>query len=303
MSISVDRCLEPVLESGHIPSGILREMPVDIDAVVLSNDRLSEFYNVVKLAAPEIATASEPGQFVMVKQDRDTAPLLRRPFSVFEILRDEPGRVIGFSLLNKRVGAVTESLFALQPGERFRCLGPLGRPFSVGVPPSEVWMVAGGVGLAPFATLAEALHRNHVPMTLFYGGRSARDLFFVEWFERLGVRVLLTTEDGTRGESGFVTVALERELAVLPSTTTLMIHACGPTVMMRAVALLADTHHRPTEVSLEPVMGCGLGGCYSCVVRVRDEHDAKSGQLVRSCLEGPVFSGDRVDWGALTTAI
>lgn len=276
---------------------------MDIDALVLSNDRLSPLYNVVKLAAPEIAAVSQPGQFVMVRQDRDPAPLLRRPFSVFEVLRDEPGRINGLSLLNKRVGVVTETLFALQAGELLRCLGPLGKPFSVCAPPHEAWMVAGGVGLAPFATLAEALCRNRVPTTLFYGGRSARDLFYVEWFEQLGVRVVLTTEDGTRGQTGFVTVALERELAALRSRTALIIHACGPTVMMRAVAELAEEYDRPTEVSLEPVMGCGLGGCYSCVVRVRDERDATApGHLVRSCLDGPVFPGNRIDWGALTAA-
>jgi dihydroorotate dehydrogenase electron transfer subunit len=279
-------------------------MPVDIDAVVLSNDRLTELYNVVKLAAPEIASVAQPGQFVMVRHGDSTAPLLRRPFSVFEILRDAPDHVSGFSLLNKRVGVVTDALFALQAGDRLRCLGPLGQPFSVGAPPAEAWMVAGGVGLAPFATLAEALHRRKVPTTLFYGGRSASDLFYVDWFERLGVRVLMTTEDGSRGEPGFVTGALEQQLSAVSPATNLTIHACGPTVMMRAVIDLADRYGHPTEVSLEPIMGCGLAGCYSCVVGIRDEHDASApGQLVRSCLEGPVFPGHRIDWGSLAATI
>ena len=273
-------------------------MPVDVDAVVLSNDRLSEEYNVITLAAPEIAATSQPGQFVMVKQRLDAEPLLRRPFSVFEILRDDQSRIVGFSLLNKRVGLVTDMLFGLQPGERLQCLGPLGHPFSTAVPPSEAWMVAGGVGLAPFSTLAEALLQRQVPTTLFYGGRSAHDLFYVEWFERRGIRVVLTTDDGTRGESGLVTAPLERQLQALPSTRALMVYACGPTAMMRVVADLARAHGRPTEVSLEPVMGCGLGGCYSCVVRVRLERNGRSG-LVRSCLDGPVFAGSQVEWSTV----
>ena len=121
-------------------------------------------------------------------------------------------------------------------------------------------MVAGGVGLAPFATLAEALRTEGTPATLFYGGRSSGDLFHVDWFERRGVRVVLATEDGSRGEAGLITAPLERELAELPATAPLMIHACGPTGMMRAVAQLAQALGRSTEVSLEPVMGCGLGG-------------------------------------------
>ena len=277
-------------------------MLVDVDALVLSNDRLSEAYNVVGLAAPAIAAAAQPGQFVMVREDRPGAPLLRRPFSIFEILRDDQGRPAGISLLNKRVGVVTGALYALAPGGRLQCLGPLGRPFSVGAPPAEAWMVAGGVGLAPFATLAEALRARGAPATLFYGGRSASDLFHVDWFEHRGVRVVLATEDGSRGEAGLITGPLQRELARLPAASQLMIHACGPTGMMRAVAQLAQALGRETEVSLEPVMGCGLGGCYSCVVPLLTGPAAPS-RLVRSCLEGPVFSGRQVAWNELAPAV
>ena len=273
-------------------------MPADVDALVLSNNRLSEAYNVVSLAAPALAAAVRPGQFVMVREQRAGAPLLRRPFSVFEILRDEHGDPSGFSLLNKQVGVVTRALYGLEPGARLQCLGPLGQPFSVGEPPAAAWMVAGGVGLAPFATLAEALRARRTATTLFYGGRSRSDLFHVEWFERRGVRVVLATEDGSRGEAGLITAPLERELAALPAAAALMIHACGPTGMMRAVAQLAQALGRPTEVSLEPVMGCGLGGCYSCVVPLRSKPAAAS-RLVRSCLHGPVFAGEQVAWNEL----
>ena len=280
-------------------------MPIDVDALVMSNDRLSASYNVLGLAAPEVAALARPGQFVMVKQTRASAPLLRRPFSIFEILRDAGGEVTGLSLLNKPVGVVTEALYAVEPGARLRCLGPLGRPFSTPDQggeawPGEAWMVAGGVGLAPFATLAPALRAAHAPVTLFYGGRSAPDLVYVEWFQRLGVRVELATEDGSRGERGLVTGALERRLAAQPPASGPMLYACGPTPMMRAVAALARAHGRPLEVSLEPVMGCGLGGCYSCVVRIRDGDAGRDapGRLVRACRHGPVFAGDRVAWDA-----
>ena len=269
--------------------------PVDVDARIAANHRLSDAYNILEVEAPTIARQTRPGQFVMVKRALGREPLLRRPFSVFEILRDAQGAVSGLSLLSKQVGAVTRDLFRARPGERLRCLGPLGVPFPVVDRPTRAWMVAGGVGLAPFATLAEALHARGVDTTLFYGGRSSGDLYRVPFFENLGVRVILTTEDGTRGETGRVTVPLARELEAAGGRPS-MVYACGPTPMMRAVAELAAGAGQPVQVSLEPVMGCGLGGCYSCVVRVLDG----GARLVRACLEGPVFDGNRVSWADLT---
>src|SRR6187399_3149764 len=125
-------------------------MPVDVAAEVLTNTRLSTDYNVLALAAPEIAAASIPGQFVMLKAASGFDPLLRRPFSVFEILRDSLGAPIGFSILNKRIGVSTGLLYDADAGDTVACLGPLGRPFVTVEPPTDAWLVAGGVGLAPF---------------------------------------------------------------------------------------------------------------------------------------------------------
>jgi dihydroorotate dehydrogenase electron transfer subunit len=73
-----------------------------------------------------------------------------------------------------------------------------------------------------------------------------------------------------------------------------MIYACGPEPMLKAVAALAASAGRPSQVSTERLMGCGMGGCYSCVVKVR--HEVEHGHFVRSCLSGPVFSGDEIVW-------
>jgi dihydroorotate dehydrogenase electron transfer subunit len=271
-------------------------MLFDVDAEVLTNTRLSSDYNVLSLAAPEIARALLPGQFVMVKPTQGLEPLLRRPFSVFEIIRDGADRHLGVSLLNKRVGVGTGLLYDAEAGDRVGCVGPLGKPFVPVDPPAEAWMVAGGVGLAPFASLAEALVERGTPMTLFYGARSGADLFYESFFERLGARLVLTTEDGTRAESGRITVPLERALGAVSAEQRLTIYACGPTPMMRAVAALGARFARPVFVSLEPVMGCGMGGCYSCVVRVRRGNGT---HFVRSCLVGPVFDASAVVWDAL----
>jgi len=104
-------------------------MPVDVVATVLDNTQLADDYNVLRLAAPEIAAQAAPGQFVMVKPAAGVDPLLRRPFSVFEVIRDEHGLPAAISLLNKKVGVGTRLLFEARAGDRLACLGPLGHPF------------------------------------------------------------------------------------------------------------------------------------------------------------------------------
>jgi dihydroorotate dehydrogenase electron transfer subunit len=277
--------------------------PVDIDAPVMANARLSRDYSVLSLAAPEVGRRTRPGQFVMVKPVGVTDPLLRRPFSVFEVLRNGAGDVTGVSILNKRAGRSTNTLYELEPGDLVSCLGPLGVPFTAVDPPREGWMVAGGVGLAPFATLAESLAAARTPATLFYGARTAGELFHLDFFETLGVKLVLSTEDGGRGVKGRVTAPLEAALKSLGaeasakaavSSAGAMVYACGPEPMLEAVAKLAARYNQPSQVSVERVMGCGLGGCYSCVVPVK--HGDEHANLVRSCLSGPVFDGAELVW-------
>ena len=272
-------------------------MLADVNATVLENRRLSETYSVLVLDAPQIAAAVQPGQFVMLKATRSTDPLLRRPFSVFEVIRDAGGAPSAVSILNKRSGVGTSLLYDVEPGAMIGCLGPLGRPFEAVARPAEAWMVAGGVGLAPFLTLAGRLQQLGTPATLFYGARSAAELYYVERFEQLGVRTVLVTEDGSRGIAGRVTAPLADALRAA-GRADLKLYVCGPTPMMRAAAALASQHHRRCDVSLEQVMGCGMGGCYSCVVLTREA--GQSAHFMRSCIEGPVFDSRRIVWEALT---
>jgi dihydroorotate dehydrogenase electron transfer subunit len=269
-------------------------MPVDVAAEVIANHLLSADYNVLALRAPQIAATSAPGQFVMVKAGLAHDPLLRRPFSVFEVLRDHTGNPSGLSLLNKRIGPSTALIYAAIPGQQVACLGPLGRPFSLIDAPAEAWMVAGGVGLAPFVMLAESLRARGVRCTLFYGARRGDELFHVKLFRDLDVNLILTTEDGSAGERGRVTTPLEKRLASRVPSAPVMVYACGPEGMLAATANIAMRYGRPCQVSVERIMGCGLGGCYSCVIPMR----AESGGFhhVRSCLTGPVLAGDQILW-------
>jgi dihydroorotate dehydrogenase electron transfer subunit len=133
-----------------------------------------------------------------------------------------------------------------------------------------------------------------VKTTLFYGARTGAELFHLDFFRALGVELVLTTEDGSVGERGRVVAPLDRRLAERPPASAVMLYACGPEGMLAATAKTAGKHGRPCQVSVERIMGCGLGGCYSCVIPMRGD-DGKF-HHVRSCLAGPVLAADQILW-------
>ena len=155
---------------------------------------------------------------------------------------------------------------------------------------------ANAAQLAAFAAplLTAPQHPTNAELKTLYGARSAADLYYADWFAARGAGLTLTTEGGSAGERGRITAPLARALG--DSGADITIYTCGPTPMMRAVAELGARFGRAVYASLEPVMGCGMGGCYSCVVPVK--HGAGH-HFVRSCIEGPVFDCETLVWDAL----
>lgn len=255
---------------------------------------------LLTLNASEQANLTRPGQFFMLKcvERIDENPLLRRPLSAFNIHRhprsDKP---TGLDFLVKDVGSGTHKLATLMPGAEIYCLGPQGHcfqaPFETQSRSTRAYLVAGGVGIAALYLLAQQLISQNVKPALIYGGRNAGDLVLREYFERLGIETAYTTEDGSCGERGVVTLPLERLLKV-NGRREARIYACGPWGMMKAIHELALRYHLPCDVSLEARMGCSLGACMGCVIRASD--DKGKSQYIRVCQEGPVMSSRIVDW-------
>jgi len=249
---------------------------------------------------PEQARLVRPGQFVMLKcvEEVDEHPLLRRPFTIFNILRNtRSGRPAGMELLVKDVGIGTHKLVQARPGQMFDCLGPQGRGFQVASDMrnriERACLIAGGVGIAPLYLLAQSLIAQNVKPVLFYGGASVSGLVLREHFERLGIEISYTTEDGSLGERGLVTQPLSRFLKD-SLHRSLRVYACGPWGMMKAVHALALQAGVQCEVSLEARMGCSLGACLGCVVRSKDQ--AGEDQYLRVCQDGPVMNSRLIDW-------
>lgn len=237
-------------------------------------------------APPELGAAARPGQFVTLRFSDKSGPLLRRPFSIHGLIQDD-GCFTGVDILYKKVGSFTRRLSEMSPGTSLNMLGPLGNDFEVPGSARRIWMVAGGVGVAPLVFLAQSLAEQGVDMpacSVFIGGQTQRDLVCQDRFSRLGMMVYPVTEDGSAGEKGLVTGPLERETAPRPPD---LICACGPLAMLRAVAGIARKHGVACRVSLETIMACGLGACLGCAVETVGSPDAYR----HVCIDGPVFDG------------
>ena len=273
-----------------------------LDLTVRSVERVHERYVLIKLTQSAALPPMNPGQFVEVRVDGSSSTFLRRPISIHFV--DYQNNELW--LLVACVGDGTRRMDELQVGDTLNCVLPLGNGFSL--PATEAaannaatapaagksWQKAlltgGGVGVAPLLYLGKVLKDQGVEPTFLLGARSAKDLLMLSEFQKYG-RVLVTTEDGTMGEKGFVT-----NHSVLQQETFDMIQVCGPTPMMKAVARYAHEKHICCEVSLENLMACGLGACLCCVEKVKADADASVATNVCVCKEGPVFNINRLLW-------
>ena len=174
----------------------------------------------IRLNCPDIAAAIRPGQFIMSAGTLNHRPALRRPFALYDTVLDDFGRPIGFDIVYLVVGKMTGRLVEVSVGESLQLWGPLGKPFlDVGNPEWCVTLVAGGIGQTPFLAYARELlgtrgYGGDLPrkrtgkVSLYYGVRTSSLAAGVEDFRTAGVKVFLTSDDGSTGTKGFVTQLL-----------------------------------------------------------------------------------------------
>jgi dihydroorotate dehydrogenase electron transfer subunit len=264
-------------------------MPANLEIPLVSREALPGPYALLTFEHPVVAREARPGQFVMIKAQAAPEPFLRRPFSIMAV---DAGRGT-FTLFLKAVGPGSRALVDMRIGETAGCLGPLGRPFEAPPPGVEALLIAGGYGVAPFYMFGQELNALGREFHVFYGGRSAPDLPLAEILTERGDRLHLATDDGSWGAHGRVTAPLEAHLdgAAGPS----LLYACGPDAMLHAVARVARARGLTAHVSLDPWMGCGVGTCLGCVVRVQRTGEPRA-KWRTACTEGPVFDSAEVVW-------
>lgn len=240
---------------------------------IISNEQVTKKFWHLKLDAGKFVDQIKPGQFVHVRISDQLKPFFRRPFSV---LRSEQY----LEILCDVVGLGTSILSNKKPGECLDILGPLGNSFTLPKKSiKNIYMIAGGVGVAPFLALTDKLKGKEFNLVLLYGGRTEEQIISTNDFVLNGCNVFISTDDGSLGVKGRVSELFEK---INIDTKTTFIYTCGPKPMMASVKKFVAQNDLQAEASLEEVMACGIGACLGCATKTKDGYKTV-------CCDGPVF--------------
>ncbi|MBA7659679.1 Dihydroorotate dehydrogenase B (NAD(+)), electron transfer subunit [subsurface metagenome] len=255
-----------------------------VSAPIISSSEVMPGTHLFRLEAPDITAEARPGQFVMVACGGDT--VVPRPLSIHRI--DGNNLALLFSI----VGKGTDWLSQRKKGETLSIFGPLGNGFYIKHDAMNVLLVAGGIGIAPLCFLIDTALKGEKKVTLINGAQTAGCLLpvstsqkmFDEGLKPASINVVNATEDGSEGFKGLATDLIPAYLEGIDQ-----IFACGPVDMYRTMAQIPELKDRPVQISLEIMMGCGVGVCYGCTIKTKRD-------IKQVCKDGPVFEMGEIEW-------
>ena len=253
-------------------------------------------YHHLTFVAPGVAELARPGQFVALAVGGDTsANLLRRCFSIHKV---SPSGTYGgtVDIVVAARGPGTRWLTDLRAHHEVSIVGPLGRGFPLPTDPTPCVLVGGGYGSAPLFWLAAALRERGCHVEMVLGAATTDQLFGVVEARRASRAmdgVTVTTDDGSTGIKGWVSDVLPD---VIRRSRADVVYGCGPMGMLKSVTDIATAQGAVAQVAVEESMACGIGVCMTCVMPVTGRDGLT--RMARSCVEGPVFRGDRIRWDA-----
>jgi len=262
---------------------------------------------VMRIHAPTCAAKAKPGNFVHVKCDDSLS--MRRPLSIMRIEDD------CLEILYKIVGNGLRNLSLKVPGSKISLLGPIGKPFKLTNKYPIPLLIGGGVGIPPMIYIADYIRKRNVnwtPMVILgselpFPFKLMQSKIETPWInkdinstisllESWKITCRLTSLAEFEGcYNGFVTDLADEWLKTLSKKEieNIEIFSCGPTPMLKAVALLAKKYDIPCQVSMEEFMACAVGGCAGCTIEIKSNN---VNSMKRVCVDGPIFDASEVVW-------
>lgn len=252
---------------------------------IVEKEEINSLVTKMVIEAPFVTRKCQPGQFIILRVVENGE---RIPLTIMDYDREKQTVTIIFQV----VGLTTGLLNRLEVGDYILDLvGPLGKPSNL-EKKERVLGIAGGVGAAPLFPQLKYLAEIGVKVDVVIGGRSMEFVILGNEFAKFCDNVHYVTDDGTKGQKGFVTDILRQLLEAGEKYDEVI--AVGPLVMMRAVVGITKPIGLPTAVSLNPIMVDGTGMCGGCRVDI-------GGETKFACVDGPDFDGFLVDFDEVIT--
>ena len=264
-------------------------------AEIISNKKVGAYHHIV-FAVGDLAASAKPGNFVAISVGGENSGLvLRRAFAIYRTIdRGLTGGLL--EIVVAPHGAGSTWLSNQQPGGKIDLIAPLGTSFGIPTQPVRALLVGGGYGSAPLFGLSDVLKNRGCRVDMVIGASTAMKIYAPLDGKRSVSSLTVTTEDGSTGKTGKVTDVMRE---IITANEIDIIYSCGPMGMLEAINEIAEEFNLMHQCSIEESMACGIGVCMTCVLPIRG--DDGEIRMLRSCIDGPVVSGENVIWKAKRT--
>jgi dihydroorotate dehydrogenase electron transfer subunit len=259
-------------------------------APIVSNKKVGQYHQII-INVGELASLCKPGNFVAINVGGDSSSMILR--RAFAISRVSVNSTFGgtMELIAAPHGQGSKWLCAQGEGVVLDIVAPLGTAFGIPTEPVPVLLVGGGYGSAPLFGLAEVLNARGCRVDMLLGASTASKIYAPMEGKRAVNSMRIYTEDGSMGQAGRVTDPIAE---IIRDLDIAVVYSCGPMQMLSAITKITDSLSVVHQCAVEEAMACGIGVCMTCVLPVENEDGTVS--MLRSCIDGPVMDGSKVQW-------
>jgi dihydroorotate dehydrogenase electron transfer subunit len=259
-------------------------------APIVSNKKVGQYHQII-INIGDLASLCKPGNFVAINVGGDSSSMiLRRAFAISRVsINSTFGGTM--ELIAAPHGQGSKWLCAQEEGAVLDIVAPLGTAFGIPTEPVPVLLVGGGYGSAPLFGLAEVLNARGCRVDMLLGASTASKIYAPMEGKRAVNSMRIYTEDGSMGQTGRVTDPIAE---IIKDLDVAVVYSCGPMQMLSAITKITDSLSVVHQCAVEEAMACGIGVCMTCVLPVENEDGTVS--MLRSCIDGPVMDGSKVQW-------
>jgi dihydroorotate dehydrogenase electron transfer subunit len=259
-------------------------------APIVSNKKVGQYHQII-INVGDLASLCKPGNFVAINVGGDSSSMILR--RAFAISRVSVNSTFGgtMEIIAAPHGQGSKWLCAQGEGVVLDIVAPLGTAFGIPTEPVSVLLVGGGYGSAPLFGLAEVLNARGCRVDMLLGASTASKIYAPMEGKRAVNSIRIFTEDGSMGQTGRVTDPISE---IVRDLDIAVVYSCGPMAMLSAITKITDSLSVVHQCAVEEAMACGIGVCMTCVLPVENEDGTVS--MLRSCIDGPVMDGSKVQW-------